>query len=416
MTVQLSTGEKRARAIPASSANDLPGPTLVTAVIPCLNEARTIGICIQKAFAGFAALGIRGEVVVSDNGSVDDSVAIAESMNARVVVEHRKGYGAALIRGINAARGEIVVMGDADDSYDWSAIGPFVSKIQEGYDLVMGNRFAGGIMRGAMPPLHRYLGNPVLSWIGRVAFRTQVGDFHCGMRAFTKSAFKRMTIVSGGMEFATEMVANASCLGLRIGEVATKLYPDKRGRPPHLRSFRDGWRHLRFILTYAPDYLYLIPGFAFFLLGMLLQLLLVGGPAHIGALRLGIHFLALGSLLTLVGFNIVCMGVLAKAVMAHRYVGLRSWMNQWILRRFTLELGLIIGAILVLFGIATHSALAIEWLRTSGGPMEGTVHLAFVATTMFILGVNLILSSFLLNMTLTVNSQSRWIGLVDGNA
>jgi glycosyltransferase involved in cell wall biosynthesis len=413
MTIQVATTGDHTRPAPADSSIDRTAPITVTAVIPCLNEARSLGICIQKAFAGFAALDIQGEVVVADNGSTDDSVAIAKSLNARIVFEKRKGYGAALSCGINAARGEIIVMGDADDSYDWSAIGPFISKVQEGYDLVMGNRFAGGVMRGAMPPLHRYLGNPALSWIGRVAFHTRIGDFHCGMRAFTKSAFKRMAIVSDGMEFATEMVASASCIGLRIGEVSTKLYPDKRGRPPHLRSFRDGWRHLRFILTYAPDYLYLIPGSAMFVLGMILQILLVHGPVRIGGTLFGIHFLALGSLLTLVGFNIVTMGVLAKAVMAHRYRGLVSWMNQWIRRRFSLELGLMIGVALVLFGASVQSTLAIEWLRTSGGPMKGSIHLAFVAATLLVLGFNLMLGSFLLNMILTVNSQSRWVGPVD---
>lgn len=383
---------------------------LVSAVIPCLNEAQTIALCIRKAFLGFEALGVQGEVIVSDNGSVDDSVKIAQSLNARVVHEARKGYGAALSRGIEAARGQIIIMGDADDSYDWSAIAPFVRKIQEGYDLVMGNRFRGGIMRGAMPPLHRYLGNPVLSWIARVAFHTDIGDFHCGMRAFTKSAFHRMGISSSGMEFATEMVANAACQGLRIAEIPTKLYPDKRNRPPHLRSFRDGWRHLRFILTYAPDHLYLIPGISLFLLGLLLQCLLIGGPIYIAEVYVGTRSLAIGSLLTLLGFNIVSMGMLAKATMAHRYVRLASPMTQWVTRRFTLETGLIVGVILFVVALVVNTAIAADWLRTLFGSMERTAHLFVVAMTMLVLALNLVFSSFLLHMILQVNSGSKWIG------
>jgi glycosyltransferase involved in cell wall biosynthesis len=387
----------------------------VSAVIPCLNEATTIGICIQKAFASFSALGIRGEVVVADNGSVDDSVKVAERLGGRVVHESTKGYGAALSRGIREARGNIVIIGDADDSYDWAAIGPFIAKIREGYDLVMGNRFRGGIMRGAMPALHRYLGNPVLSWIGRIAFHTDVGDFHCGMRAFTRAAFFRMGTTSSGMEFATEMVANAACLGLRISEIPTKLYPDKRNRPPHLRSFRDGWRHLRFILTYAPDYLYLIPGVSLFLVGLFIQCLLIRGTITISGISIGANTLALGSLLTLVGFNILNLGVLAKALMAHRYAGLNTRLVGWIHSRFTLEAGLMIGLALVFLGIGIDVATAIEWLRTFLGPMEKTINLSFVATTILVLGVNLMFSSFLLHMILLVNSESKWVGGNFGN-
>src|SRR3977135_3139873 len=223
-----------------------------------------------------------GEVVVADNGSTDGSAEIARAAGARVVSQPVKGYGAALQAGIEAARGRFIVMADADDSYDWSAIAPLVRKLQEGYDLVVGNRFRGGIQPGAMPWLHRYVGNPVLSAFTRLAFGVAVGDVHCGMRAFTKSAFERMRTATLGMEFATEMVANAAHNGLRITEVPTRLYPDKRGRAPHLRSFRDGWRHLRFILTYAPDYLYLVPGLGLLLLGLATQGALIRGPIHVG--------------------------------------------------------------------------------------------------------------------------------------
>ncbi len=377
----------------------------VSAVIPCLNEEKTLALCIEKALRGFAELGVHGEVVVADNGSTDRSVEIALKSGARVINERRKGYGAALQRGIAEARGEIIVMADADDSYDWTAIAPFVRKIREGYDLVMGNRFQGGIMAGAMPKLHRYLGNPVLSLIGRIAFRTQIGDFHCGMRAFTRAAFERMQLQTTGMEFATEMVANAAHQGLRIAEIPIILYPDKRNRPPHLRSFRDGWRHLRFILTYAPDYLYLVPGALLLFPGLGLEVLLARGPISLAGAYLGIHFLALGSLLTLVGFNIINLGVLAKTLMAQRYTGIKSRTVRLIKRRFSLEAGLITGIALALAGTAIDGIIAAKWLATLGAPMESTVHLAFFATTVLVLGLNLICSSFLINMIL-VNGVS----------
>jgi glycosyltransferase involved in cell wall biosynthesis len=368
--------------------------------MPCLNEERTVGLCVRKAQAALAALGRPGEVIVADNGSTDRSVELARAEGARVVSQPVKGYGAALQAGIEASRGRIVVLGDADDSYDWGAIEPFVRKVEEGWDLVLGNRFKGGILPGAMPWLHRYVGNPVLSAVTRVAFGVRVGDVHCGMRAFTKSAFERMRTATSGMEFATEMVANAAHSGLRIAEVPTRLYPDKRDRPPHLRSFRDGWRHLRFILTYAPDYLYLGPGIALLLGGLLLQALLVAGPVEVAGHNLGIHYLALGSMLSLVGFNIINLGVLAKAFMRQRYASLQSRMIAALSRHFSLEGGLVSGALLMLAGLATDAVILGIRLAHPGGAMEGTVHLAFVATTMVVLGLNLVFTSFLLSMVL----------------
>jgi glycosyltransferase involved in cell wall biosynthesis len=370
----------------------------VTAVMPCLNEERTLGLCIEKAQRAFHEMGIIGEVVVADNGSTDRSVEIAESRGARVAHEPRKGYGSALMAGINAARGRIVVMADADDSYDWASLGDFVRKIDEGHDLVMGNRFKGGIEPGAMPPLHRYFGNPLLSLLARVMYRIPVADFHCGMRAFTHEAFERMKVRTPGMEFATEMVVNASHAGLRIAEIPTRLYPDKRDRPPHLRSFRDGWRHLRFMLTYAPDWLYLVPGLLLVLPGILGLIVLSGGAATVGGVRLGIHFLALSSLLTMLGGNVIGFGVLAKVYNSSRCPIPQDSLIARLLRQFTLERGILAGGALVIGGMAVDVAILLEWLARGRSAMGETVHLAFVASTLVVVGINLVFGSFLLRM------------------
>ena len=364
--------------------------------MPCLNEERTLGLCIEKAQRAFREMGIVGEVVVADNGSTDRSVTIAESLGARVVREARKGYGAALMAGIGAARGKIVVMADADDSYDWAALGDFVAKVEEGHDLVMGNRFKGGIEPGAMPALHRYLGNPVLSMLARAMYRIPIADFHCGMRAFTREAFDRMDVRTPGMEFATEMVVNASHAGLRITEIPTRLYPDKRDRPPHLRSFRDGWRHLRFMVTYAPDWLYLVPGLAMLGLGSMGMALLAAGPVVIAGFPMGIHFLAVSSLLTMLGANVVGFGTLAKMLNEARVPIDPASAFGRLSRLFTLERGLLSGLALSLGGAATIGVLAVKWLSHGRGDMAASVHLAFIATTAVVLGVNLMFGSFLL--------------------
>ena len=255
---------------------------LVSAIIPCLNEELTLGICIRKAQEAFARRGIRGEVVVGDNGSTDRSVEIAESLGARVAHQPIKGYGAAITAAAAAAKGKYLIMADADDSYDWSQLDAFIDALEDGAELVMGNRFAGGIEAGAMPPLHRYLGNPVLSTVARWLHRSPIRDFHCGMRGFTREAFARMGARSPGMEFASEMVINAHRVGLQIREVPIKLYPDKRDRPPHLRSFRDGWRHLRLIIAHAPDTMYLLPGLILLAAGVFGLVSLSQGPVVVG--------------------------------------------------------------------------------------------------------------------------------------
>jgi glycosyltransferase involved in cell wall biosynthesis len=380
---------------------------LVSAVIPCLNEECTLALCISKAADSFRRMGIVGEVVVADNGSTDRSAQIATTMGARVVLVERKGYGAALRRGVMEARGSIIVMGDADDSYDWSAIEPFVRKVQEGYDLVMGNRFKGGIRPGAMPALHRYLGNPVLSTVARIAFRVPIRDFHCGMRAFSREAFIRMQPQTPGMEFATEMIANAAYQGLRICEIPTTLHPDKRDRAPHLRSFRDGWRHLRFIIMYAPDYLYFAPGLVMLGVGLALLALLAAGPLTIGGVYMGIHFVALGAMLALIGFNVINLGVFAKAMLTRRYDGMRSRTIAWLNRRFTLEAGLVVGGLLFTFGLGIDAWILVKWLATGMGPMADTTHLAFVSTTSAVLGLNIVFGSFLLALILSGDRENE---------
>jgi len=375
-----------------------PNRVRLTAVMPCLNEERTVGVCIEKAFSAFRSMGIVGEVVVADNGSTDRSVELASKFGASVVHVPKKGYGAALAAGIEAARGDYVIMADSDDSYDWLELAPFVAALDEGNDLVVGNRFFGGIDPGAMPRLHRYLGNPVLSWLARKVHGAPVGDFHCGMRAFRRDDFPRMNVRTSGMEFATEMIVNSAKAGLRITEVPTRLRRDGRDRPPHLRSFRDGWRHLRFILTYGPNYLYLAPGAICFVTGLAMVAALVRGPIIISGHYFGIHFLALACALTLVGFNIINYGILAKVVGLRRSSVITSRIARWAVSRFSLEGALIVGVSLVLLGVGCDGWLLFKWLNGGGVPMESTVHAVFAATLAIVIGVNLSLGAFLLHM------------------
>jgi hypothetical protein len=370
----------------------------VSAVMPCLNEERTVGICIDKALTAFRRMGIAGEILVADNGSTDRSVEVATALGARIIHVGKRGYGAALLAGIGAARGDYVIMADSDDSYDWLGIEPFVRCLDDGNDLVVGNRFIGGIEPGAMPHLHRYFGNPVLSWLARTVHQAPVGDFHCGMRAFRRAAFPKMNVRTTGMEFATEMIVNSAKAGLKIAEVATPLHRDGRDRPPHLRSFRDGWRHLRFILTYGPNYLYLAPGGICFAAGITMVVALAAGPITIMGQYFGIHFLALACALTLVGFNVIHYGILAKVVARRSAPEHASRVAQWVLSSFSLETALITGALLIVGGVVSDGWLLVHWIAAHGGPMDSTVHAVFVATLAIVLGVNLSLGAFLLHM------------------
>src|SRR5215218_2548462 len=268
----------------------------VTVVLPCLNEAETLAVCVTKALKSLSDLGVRGEVLVSDNGSTDGSQNIAIENGARVVNAPIRGYGGALMAGIDAARGRYVIMGDADDSYDLSNLGPFIEKLREGHDVVMGNRFKGGIAPGAMPPLHRYLGNPVLSWIGRHLFRLRnVGDFHCGLRGFSRQRILELGLCMPGMEFASELVVRSSLAGYSIVEVPTTLQPDGRSRAPHLRTWRDGWRHLRFLLVFAPRWLFFYPGLALMALGLIAMIALLPGELRLFGIGFDVHTLVYAS-------------------------------------------------------------------------------------------------------------------------
>jgi glycosyltransferase involved in cell wall biosynthesis len=363
--------------------------------MPCLNEENTVAICVTKALACFARLGLPGEVVVADNGSTDRSVDLAEQAGARVVHVKTKGYGAALIAGIKAARGGIIIMGDSDDSYDWSNLDGFIKGIEAGNDLVMGNRFRGGIEPGAMPPLHRYLGNPVLSLVSKLAFKVPISDFHCGMRAFTQEAFRRMEPGSTGMEFATEMVANAAHIGLKMAEIPIRLYPDKRDRPPHLRSFRDGWRHLRYILSHAPDHVFMWPGALMVLAGMALVLPLLRGPVTIGSHYFGVHFVILGAMFCLIGATIIPMGVMAKMILGLGPPNRSRFLRTFLSRSRLLEGTVGIGGLALLWGLAIDALLLRRWLNTASG-MEDTVHLAIAGSTAIVIGIEIIFFAFLL--------------------
>jgi glycosyltransferase involved in cell wall biosynthesis len=368
--------------------------------MPCLNEAETVARCIRTARETFREHGIQGEIVVADNGSTDGSTAIAERAGARVVKIPTPGYGAALLGGIAAARGEYVVMGDADASYDFAEIPRFLAKLREGHHLVMGNRFRGEIKPGAMPLLHRYLGNPLLSGLGRLLFGSPCGDFHCGLRALRRDAILGLNLRTTGMEFASEMVVQASLAGLRITEVPITLWPDGRSRPPHLRSFRDGWRHLRFLLIYSPRWLFLYPGLTLMLLGLAAMLWLLPGPRIVGRLGLDVHSLLYAAGAILVGFQAVLFAVLAQAFGVA--AGLTTWplKCRLLFRWVRLETGLAAGAVLIVAGLVGSLAALGLWGQTSFGALNPArmLRLVIPAVLAAVLGCQVFLASFLLSM------------------
>ena len=342
----------------------------LTILMPCLNEAETLPICIKKANAWIKTSGIDAEVLIADNGSTDGSQDIAKSLNARVVDVESRGYGSALFYGSMAANGKWIIMADSDDSYNFSKLDAFITKLQEGYDLVMGNRFLGGIARGAMPWKNRYIGNPILSWIGRLLFKCPAKDFHCGLRAFTKDAFLRMDLRTTGMEYASEMVIKANLFDMRITEVPTTLSKDGRSRPPHLRPWHDGWRHLRFMLLFSPRWLFIIPGITIFLISLIVYSILLMGPIKIGNIGFDVHTLFFVGTGLVLGYLAVAFGVVI------RMFGIREGLlkEHFFLEKLrsspVLELGGTTGILLFLGGVTFGIVALIDWSNTSFGLLQ----------------------------------------------
>jgi len=372
----------------------------VSIVMPCLNEAETLAACIDKARRGLADANVRGEIIVADNGSTDGSQALAAKLGARVIHVSAQGYGNALMGGITAARGQYVIMGDADDSYDFSDLTPFVERLRAGYDLVMGNRFKGGIKGGAMPASHRYVGNPVLTAIGRLFFQSPCGDFHCGLRGFNKAAVIQLDLRTTGMEFASEMVVKATLHKLRITEVPTTLSPAGRGRPPHLHTWRDGWRHLRFLLLYSPRWLFLYPGALLMLAGAAAGAWLLPGPRTIAGVTFDVHTLVYAAMSILVGFQAITFAVFTKVFAISEGLLPEDPRLNRVFRWITLEVGLIAGVAGVLIGIA-GSVLALGfWGERSFGQLNPsqTLRTVIPAVTCLTLGCQIIFSSFFLSV------------------
>jgi len=324
----------------------------LTVVMPCLNEAETVATCVRKAIGFLAESGISGEVLIADNGSTDGSQQLAEAEGARVVNITEKGYGNALMGGIEAAQGKYIIMGDADDSYDFTNLMPFVAELRTGADMVMGNRFKGGIAPGAMPPLHRYLGNPVLSFVGRVSCRSKIGDFHCGLRGFNRDSVMSLGLQATGMEFASEMVVKATLAKQHISEVPTTLAKDGRSRPPHLHTWRDGWRHLRFLLLFAPRWLFFVPGLLLLVAGLVIGAAVLPHAFSIGSVKFDVDTLVAASAMIVIGFQAVLFWLFTQV-----YAGAEGFLPeepqvQRILGKLSLERGLIAGALIGLAGLA----------------------------------------------------------------
>ncbi len=372
----------------------------VSIVMPCLNEAETLAVCIEKAQKYLRENGVDGEVLIADNGSTDGSQDIAMNLGARVISIKAKGYGSALMGGIQAARGKYVIMGDADDSYDFENLGPFIEKLREGHELVMGNRFRGGIKPHAMKPLHKYLGNPVLSGIGKLFFRSPCGDFHCGLRGFSKEAILKLDLHTTGMEFASEMVVKATLHQTRITEVPTTLSPDGRSRPPHLRSWSDGWRHLRFLLLYSPRWLFFYPGLLLMMLGSIVGLWLLPGPQLIKGIGLDVHTLLYAALAVIVGFQSVIFAMFTKVFAISEGLLPEDDRVNKVFEKVNLETGLRVGVVLLVAGIAGSIYALSNWGAHSFGPLNAseTLRIVIPSFTALTIGFQTIFSSFFLSV------------------
>ncbi len=381
---------------------ELAGPTSLelTILMPCLNEAETLAVCIDKAKGFLERSGVKGEVLIADNGSTDGSQAIAEAHGARVEPVPERGYGAALIGGIKAARGRYVIMGDADDSYDFERLEPMVEKLRAGADLVMGNRFKGGIKKGAMPFLHKYLGNPVLSFIGKLFYGIPVGDFHCGLRGFSRQSMLDLRLQMTGMEFASEMVVKSALHRLKIDEVPTVLSPDGRSRPPHLKTWRDGWRHLKFLLLHSPKWLFVYPGLVLIVLGLIGSALLARGPVQVGHIELSVHTLVVSCFSILIGAQLVMFGGLAR-----RYSVIEGFLPPpsnfgAVVAGLTLEPVLRLALVIFLLGVAGTGLSVWSWARTGFGQLhyESVMRLLVPSLTAVTASVQLAASAFLASL------------------
>lgn len=383
-----------------SMAEKQPESIELSVVLPCLNEAETLDACIRQAQMTMREASIHGEVIVADNGSNDGSIETAERLGARVVRVVAKGYGNALMGGIAAATGKYILMGDADGSYDFGHIPRFVAELRKGADLVMGNRFRGGIRPGAMPVLHRYLGNPVLSGLGRLFFKSPFGDFHCGLRAFSRSAYDRLDLQTAGMEFASEMVVKATLLNLQMVEVPTTLSPDGRTRPPHLRTWRDGWRHLRFLLLYSPRWLFLYPGLLLMLVGTLLEVWLLPEPRTVGKVTFDVHTMMYGSAFVLLGFQAVAFATFTKIFAIAQGLFPPDPAVQRVFRYVGLEVGLVIGLILIAGGLGGAVYAVKLWGARQFGPLDysRTMRLVIPSVLLLVLGLQTVFASFFLSV------------------
>ena len=372
----------------------------VSVVMPCLNEAETLENCILRAQTTLQVAKVLGEVIVADNGSTDGSPEIAERLGARVVHVEAKGYGNALMGGIAAASGKYIIMGDADQSYDFGHIPRFLEQLRAGADLAMGNRFAGGIQPDAMPPLHKYFGNPLLTRIGRLFFGGSCGDFYCGLRGFNKKSYQSMDLRTTGMEFATEMVVKASLLRMKIAEVPTTLSPDGRSRPPHLRTWRDGWRTVRFFLLYSPRWLFLYPGLALMLIGLVAGLWLLPEPRNMGNVTFDVHTLLYAAIAILLGFQSIAFAIFTKLFAISEGLHPPDPLLDRLFRYIDLELGLLVGTILTITGFAISIYAVRVWEAHQFGPldMSRTLRIVIPAALSMTLGVQTIFSSFFLSV------------------
>jgi glycosyltransferase involved in cell wall biosynthesis len=375
-------------------------------IMPCLNEAETIARCIEKAQRFLLENDISGEVVVGDNGSTDGSQNIARSMNARVVDVSVRGYGAAIYGAAMHARGRYCIMGDADDSYDFSQLQAFVDRLRKGADLVMGNRFAGGIRPGAMPWKNRYIGNPVLSGLGRLLFKTPIRDFHCGIRGFSREAFQTMDLHTTGMEFASEMVIKATLLKMRIEEVPTTLDKDGRSRPPHLKPWRDGWRHLRFMLLFSPNWLFLYPGMLLTLAGAIVGAILMSRPLQVGDVQFSLGTLVYCAMSIAIGFQAIWFSLLARAYAVQEGLVPRSWRMKLVEKHLTLENGLLGGLLVSALGFVLLALGLSKWAGAHFGVLDANriVRLCIASSLAITLGFQVTLSSLLLS-TLRLNMR-----------